>query len=94
MEGVGEYALNMLDRDWRVASWNAGAERLKGYAADDVIGRHFSMFYSPEDVQREAPREALAAAAAGGRYERECWRVRKDGSQFWANLVVTALRDG
>lgn len=94
VDGVGEYALNMLDRDGRVASWNAGAERLKDYKADEVIGRDFSLFYSPEDVQRGAPREALAGAAADGRYEEECWRVRKDGSQFWANLVVTALRDG
>jgi PAS domain S-box-containing protein len=94
VDGVGEYALNMLDHDGRVASWNAGAQRLKGYTADEVIGRHFSMFYSPEDVRDGAPREALAGAAGEGRYERECWRVRKDGSRFWANVVVTALRDG
>jgi PAS domain S-box-containing protein len=94
VDGVGDYALNMLDRDGRVASWNAGAERLKGYRADEVIGQSFAVFYAPADVQRGMPDEALAEASAGGRYEAECWRVRKDGSRFWASVVVTALRDG
>ena len=94
VDGIGDYSLNMLDREGRVLSWNAGAERLKGYQAEEIIGQHFAIFYSPEDVQRGAPQQALTGAASAGRYEGECWRVRKDGSQFWANLVVTALRDG
>ncbi len=93
VDGVGDYALYMLDREGRVVSWNAGAGRLKGYPADEIVGRHFSIFYSHEDVQRGIPQEALTRAAADGRYEDERWRVRKGGSQFWANLVITALRD-
>lgn len=93
VDGVGDYALYMLDRDGRVVSWNAGAERLKGYRADEILGRHFSVFNTREDIHRGAVDQALAGAAAEGRYEDERWRVRKDGSQFWANLVITALRD-
>ncbi len=94
VDGVGDYALYMLDREGRVVNWNAGAERLKGYSADEIIGRHFSIFYSPADVQQGIAQEALVRAAADGRYEDERWRVRKGGSRFWGALVITALRDG
>ena len=93
VEGVRDCAILMLDPDGRVASWNAGAESIKGYRAGEIIGRHFSCFYSAEDVARGAPAENLTVAASAGRYEVEGWRVRKDGSRFWANVLVTALRD-
>jgi len=93
VEGVTDYAIFMLDPDGRVASWNAGAERLKGYRADEIIGEHFSRFYPEEDVARGKPAKELEAAASEGRFEDEAWRVRKDGSRFWADVIVTALRD-
>ena len=83
----------MLDPEGRVVTWNAGAERLKGYAAGEIVGQHFSRFYPPEAVARGWPAEELRRAAAEGRVEDEGWRVRKDGSRFWANVVITALRD-
>ena len=91
--GVTDYAIFMLDRDGRVASWNAGAERIKGYRADEIVGEHFSRFYLEEDVRQGKPTRALAVAAEAGRVEEEGWRVRKDGTRFWANVVVTAVRD-
>ncbi|MBN9122624.1 MAG: PAS domain S-box protein [Planctomycetes bacterium] len=94
MESVQDYAILMLHPDGRVASWSPGAERLKGYRADEVVGRHFSLFYPPEAVARGWPEKELAAAAATGRLEDEGWRVRKDGSRFWANVIITAIRDG
>ncbi len=90
---VKEYAILMLDPDGRVTSWNAGAERTKGYLADEILGQHFSLFYPKEDVLRGKPAFALNTALEHGRYEDEGWRVRKDGSTFWADVVLTALRD-
>jgi PAS domain S-box-containing protein len=91
--GVKDYAIFMLDAEGRVATWNAGAERIKGYAAGEIIGKYFSAFYPPEEVQKGTPESALKTAVAEGHFEEEAWRVRKDGSQFWANVVVTAMRD-
>lgn len=83
----------MLDPDGRVASWNAGAERFKGYRAEEILGQHFSRFYLPEDVSNGKPAAELEAARRDGRVEDEGWRVRKDGTTFWADVVITALRD-
>ena len=91
--GVQEYAIFLLDRDGDVVSWNAGAERIKGYRPDQIIGRHFSVFYPPEDVAAGQPAMGLRRAAANGQWEVEGWRVRRDGSRFWANVPITALRD-
>lgn len=89
---VRDYAIFMLDPGGHIATWNLGAERIKGYAAGDVIGRHFSIFYPPEDVAAGKPAWELTEAARLGRFEDEGWRLRKDGSAFWANVVITALR--
>ena len=94
VNGVKDYAIFMLDPEGRVASWNQGAERIKGYSAHEIVGQHFSCFYSSEDVQNGKPERELETAIAEGRYEEEGWRIREDGSQFFANVVVTALRDG
>jgi PAS domain S-box-containing protein len=83
----------MLDPEGRVVSWNLGAQRIKGYAAQEILGRHFSCFYPPEDVERGKPQRELRLAAEEGRLADEGWRVRKDGSRFWANVIITALRD-
>ncbi len=93
VEGIKDYAIFMLDPQGRVATWNAGAQRLKGYSAEEIIGRHFSCLYPAEAVARGWPDEELRRAAADGRIEDEGWRVRKDGSRFWANVVITALHD-
>jgi PAS domain S-box-containing protein len=93
VEGVKDYAIFMLDPEGRIASWNAGAEGIQGYRAEEIIGKHFSTFYTEEDVERGHPEEELRVAAEEGRYEEEGLRVRKDGSRFWASVVVTALRD-
>ena len=90
---VKDYAIFMLDPDGHIVSWNEGAERIKGYTADEIIGQHFSRFYPSEDIQRGKPMDKLKVAAAEGRSEDEGWRVRKDGSRFWANVVITAMRD-
>jgi PAS domain S-box-containing protein len=90
---VRDYAIFLLDRDGYVRSWNAGAERIKGYKAAEIMGQHFSRFYPREAVERDWPGEELRRASVEGRFEDENWRVRKDGSQFWANVVITALRD-
>lgn len=94
VECLEDYAISLLDPDGRVLTWNQGAERIKGYRADEIIGRHISCFYCPEDVQQGKPEQLLQTAATQGRVEEEGWRIRKDGSQFWADIVVTALRDG
>ena len=94
VSGVTDYAIYMLDPKGRITTWNAGARRIKGYEADEIIGQHFSRFYTAEDQQAHMPRQVLETAAREGRYEAEAWRVRKDGSQFWASVVVDALRDG
>jgi PAS domain S-box-containing protein len=93
VEGVRDYAIFMLDPQGRVATWNTGAMRLKGYAANEIIGLHFSRFYPEEAIERDWPAEELRRASAEGRLEDEGWRVRKDGTRFWANVVITALRD-
>jgi PAS domain S-box-containing protein len=91
VSGVVDYAIYMLDIDGHIVSWNAGAERIKGYSRSEAIGRHFSMFYTPEDREKCVPQHALAAAATLGKYEAEAWRVRKDGQQFWASVVIDAI---
>src|SRR5207302_507710 len=82
-----------LDPAGRVASWNAGAEAIKGYAAEEILGQHFSVFYTPEDMASGKPQQHLDAAAREGRVEDEGWRVRKDGNRFWADAIITAIRD-
>ncbi|MBX4894492.1 hybrid sensor histidine kinase/response regulator [Rhizobium bangladeshense] len=93
VQGVSDYAIYMLDPDGNVSSWNFGAERIKGYRPEEIIGRHFSTFYTPEDRAAGLPEKALRVARAEGRFEREGWRVRKDGSRFWASVVVDVIRD-
>ena len=90
---VTDYAILMLDPDGRIASWNAGAERIKGYRSEEIIGQHFSRFYTTDDVESGKPGYELKTAVERGRFEDEGWRVRKDGSRFWASVVITALRD-
>lgn len=92
VNNVQDYAVILLDPEGKVLSWNAGAERLKGWKAEEIIGQHFSRFYPPEEAARGKAAEELKAAAAQGRFEDEGWRMRKDGTRFWANVVVTALR--
>ena len=93
VESVTDCAIVMLDSAGRVVSWNTGAQRIKGYSAEEIVGQHFSRFYPPAEIARGTPQRDLDAAAAEGRYEVEGWRVRKDGSLFWANVVFTAIRD-
>ena len=93
VESVVDYAIYMLDAEGRVASWNAGAERIKGYKADEIIGEHYSRFFVPEDVERGKPAHELEVARREGRFEEEAWRRRKDGSVFWASIVVSAVRN-
>ncbi len=93
IEQARDYAVFLLDPKGRVMTWNLGAERMKGYAARDIVGRHFSTFYPQDAIERDWPGQELKIAAAEGRFEDEGWRVRKDGSRFWANVVITALRD-
>ena len=93
VESVKDYAIFMLDPEGRVLTWNRGAEAIKGYRAGEIIGKHFSRFYPPEDVEARKPERALVAATSEGRIEDEGWRVRKDGSRFWADVVITAVRD-
>jgi PAS domain S-box-containing protein len=93
VEGVTDYAIFLLDSDGRVTTWNTGAERIKGYRADEIIGSHFSRFYTPEDLAAGVPERALRTASDTGRFEIQGWRVRKDGSRFWANVVIDAIRN-
>jgi PAS domain S-box-containing protein len=93
VEGIRDYAIFMLDPEGRVTTWNIGAERIKGYQASEILGKHFSCFYPEEDVQSGKPQWELEVAAREGRFEDEGWRVRKDGSKLWANVIITALRD-
>ncbi|WP_233830237.1 PAS domain-containing sensor histidine kinase [Paraburkholderia sp. ZP32-5] len=93
IEAVQDYAIFMLDPSGRVTSWNPGAQRIKGYTSEEIIGRHFSTFYAPEDIAAGKPARELDIAAAAGRVEDEGWRVRRDGSRFWANVVVSAVHD-
>jgi PAS domain S-box-containing protein len=93
VQGVRDYAIFLLDAKGYVATWNAGVQRIKGYTADEIVGRHFSIFYTPEDLANRKPQRELEIAVAEGVYEEEGWRVRKDGSRFWASVVITALHD-
>jgi PAS domain S-box-containing protein len=93
VESVQDYGIFMLDPKGRIASWNAGAERIKGYTEQEVLGRHFSLFYPEEDREQARPDQELVVAREEGRYEEEGWRVRKDGSFFWASVTITAIRD-
>jgi len=93
VETVRDYAIFMLDPEGFITSWNLGAQRIKGYSAEEAMGRHFSMFYQPEAIARGWPQEELERARALGRYEDEGWRVRKDGTAIWANVVITAIED-
>jgi PAS domain S-box-containing protein len=93
VESIRDYAIFMLDQEGHVLTWNAGAERFKGYRADEIIGQHFSIFYPEEAKQKRWPQHELEVAAAKGVFEDEGWRVKKDGTLFWANVVITALRD-
>ena len=88
VSAVKDYAIYLLDREGYVASWNAGAERFKGYTADEIIGQHFSRFYTEEDRATGLPARALATAASEGAFEAEGWRVRKDGTRFWTSVVI------
>jgi PAS domain S-box-containing protein len=93
VQGVTDYAIYMLDPEGRVTNWNSGAQRIKGYAPGEIIGEHFSKFYTPEDSDAGVPVRALETARETGRYEAEGWRVRKDGSRFWASVVIDAIKD-
>jgi len=93
LESVQDYAIFMMNTEGFVTSWNLGAQRIKGYEAHEAIGRHFSMFYLPEAIDRGWPAEELRRATLIGKYEDEGWRIRKDGSRIWANVVITAVRD-
>jgi PAS domain S-box-containing protein len=93
VESVVDYAIFMLDTEGRVATWNEGAQRIKGYSADEIVGQHFSRFYPEEEGRERACAMKLEAAARDGHFEDEGWRVRKDGSRFWANVILSAVRD-
>ena len=93
VESVIDYAIFMLDSEGHVANWNPGAERIKGYSRTEIIGQHFSRFYTEEDRLAGVPEKALATARSQGRFEQENWRVRKDGSRFWASVVIDAIHD-
>ena len=93
VESVRDYAIYMLDESGRVATWNAGAERVEGYTAEEIVGRHFSIFFTEEEIERDKPRQILETAAREGRYEYEGWRLRKDGTRFWAQIVFHPVRD-
>ena len=92
VNSVTDYAIYLLDRDGRVTTWNPGAERFKGYKAEEIIGQHFSRFFTPDDVAAGLPAKALRAASEEGRFEAEGWRLRKDGTRFWVNAVIDAIR--
>jgi PAS domain S-box-containing protein len=93
VESVRDYAIFLLDPNGYIASWNRGAERIKGYTADEIIGRHFSVFYGPDDIADGKPEWEIEVATREGRFEDEGYRIRKDGTRFWANVILTALRD-
>jgi PAS domain S-box-containing protein len=93
VESVTDYGIVMLDPNGCVVSWNSGAQRIKGYSAEEIVGQHFSRFYPQQDIEQGAPQRDLDVVTAKGRFEDEGWRVRKDGSTFWANVVFTAIRD-
>src|ERR1051325_7895431 len=92
VEAVTDYALYLLDLDGTIVSWNSGAQRIEGYTADEIIGNNFSLFFTPEHLAAGKPAHALQTAKKAGRFEAEAWRVRKDGSRFWASAVLDAVR--
>lgn len=91
VSSVKDYAIFMLDREGYIVTWNEGAERINGYTADEIIGKHFSIFYAADAKEANHPQHELEVASTAGRYEEEGWRVRKDGSMFWSNVVITAI---
>ena len=93
VQSVVDYAIYMLDQDGHVSSWNPGAQRAKGYVADEIVGEHFSRFYTPEDVEKRVPWKALETARKEGRFTAEGWRQRKDGTRFWASVVIDPVHD-
>ena len=93
VQGVTDYAIYLIDLEGKVISWNAGAQRIKGYSPDEIIGRQFSQFYTPEDVASDQPRIALETARSHGRFEKEGWRLRKDGTPFWAHVVIDPIHN-
>lgn len=93
VDNIRDYAIFLMDTQGRIASWNSGAERIKGYTESEILGRHYSLFYPPEAARDSDPDRQLEVAAAEGRFETEGWRVRKDGTRFWAHVVIVALRD-
>jgi PAS domain S-box-containing protein len=93
VQSVVDYAIFMLDSEGHVTNWNPGAERIKGYKPEEIVGQHFSRFYSAEDQKKGVPKRALETARKTGRYEAEGWRVRKDGTRFWASVIIDAIRD-
>ena len=94
IQGVTDYAIYMLDTEGNVTNWNIGAQRIKGYLPHEIIGQHFSRFYTDEERAAKLPQTALEIVRREGRYEKEGWRVRKDGSRFWAHVIIDAIRDG
>src|SRR5438552_3874694 len=93
VQSVTDYAIYMLDLEGRVTSWNPGARRFKGYSADEIIGEHFSRFYTAVEREAGVPQTALETARREGRFEAEGWRVRKDSSRFWASVIIDPIRD-
>jgi PAS domain S-box-containing protein len=93
VQGVTDYAIYMLSPEGTVTNWNSGAERIKGYTQDEIVGSHFSRFYTPEDQAAGVPKRALSTAGTAGRFEAEGWRVRKDGTRFWAHIIIDAIYD-
>ena len=93
VEGVVDYAIFHLDPNGTISTWNTGAQRIKGYTREEIVGSHFSRFYTEEDQAAGIPKKALETAKLTGKFEAEGWRVRKDGSQFWASVVIDAIRD-
>src|SRR5690242_21046672 len=93
VQSVVDYAIFMLDRKGFVTSWNAGAERIKGYTTEEIVGQHFSKFYTEEDRANGVPERVLETARTEGKFEGEGWRQRKDGSRFWVSVVIDAIRD-
>ena len=94
IESVRDYAIYMLDREGYIITWNTGGERIHGYSSDEILGKHFSRFFQQKEIEQQHPQAMLRQAAARGRYQEEGWRVRKDGSRFWAESILTAVRDG
>ena len=93
VNAVTDYAICMMDPRGRVQTWSRGAERIKGYQPEEILGRHFSVFYTREDAERGRPQLGLTVAESEGRFEEEAWRVRKDGTTFWADVIISAVRD-